>query len=148
MSEQQSTPIQAEKSPGGEQCPTAQSIVPLERWSVQATIVFLVVVCLAVILWAGRATLWPSDPPRTLIRPAVLVQIDINRADDREFALLPGVGPVLAKRIVANRTEQGHFVSIQDLSRVHGIGEKTIARITMYCLPVGGDDTRVALAND
>lgn len=38
------------------------------------------------------------------------------------MALLSGVGPVLASRIVADRSSKGAFESVDDLQRVRGIG--------------------------
>jgi competence protein ComEA len=42
---------------------------------------------------------------------------------------LPGIGPVIAARIVEDRAANGHFGSAQDLLRVSGIGEKKLAGI-------------------
>lgn len=53
------------------------------------------------------------------------VAIDINRADLDELRSLPGIGPVLAERIVAGRP----FAGADDLLRVRGIGPKTVARL-------------------
>lgn len=49
--------------------------------------------------------------------------IDINSADATELQRLPGVGPVLAGRIVAHRDSIGRFESVEDLLDVPGIGE-------------------------
>ena len=62
-------------------------------------------------------------------RDRPLIQIDLNRARARELTLLPGVGPVLARRIVENRNRLGPFESVDALARVDGIGEKTIEGI-------------------
>lgn len=62
-----------------------------------------------------------------------LIEVDLNRAEARELALLPGIGPVLANRIVANRDQLGPFDSVSDLGRVRGIGAKTLARIEPIC---------------
>lgn len=51
--------------------------------------------------------------------------VDVNTADEAELASLPGIGPVIAKRIVAGRP----YASVDDLDRVKGIGEKTLARL-------------------
>ncbi len=72
----------------------------------------------------SRATLTGKEMPRPLG-----LRIDINRAPRRELSLLPGVGPVLAARIVADRESGGNFASLDDLARVPGIGPKTIDRI-------------------
>jgi competence ComEA-like helix-hairpin-helix protein len=54
--------------------------------------------------------------------------IDVNRAGEDELRRLPGVGPVLAARIVAERGN-GPFSSLADLSRVSGIGPAMVERL-------------------
>lgn len=56
-------------------------------------------------------------------------KLDINHATWVEWALLDGIGEILAKRIVADREQNGPFVSIDDLVRVHGIGPKRLAKM-------------------
>ena len=56
-------------------------------------------------------------------------QIDINRASAEELQSLPGVGPAIAERIVADRLENGPFRQYEDLERVTGIGPKLRERI-------------------
>lgn len=63
-----------------------------------------------------------------------LIQIDVNSAESRELALLPGVGPVLANRIVENRVRLGPFRRVDDLGRVHGIGPKTLQQVSHICI--------------
>ncbi len=53
--------------------------------------------------------------------------IDLNLATASELEALPGVGPVLAERIVAFRTERGPFLTVEDLLDVPGIGESKLA---------------------
>jgi len=53
--------------------------------------------------------------------------IDLNLANAKELETLPGVGPVLAQRIVAFRTERGLFIAVEDLLDVPGIGEAKLA---------------------
>lgn len=50
-------------------------------------------------------------------------RIDLNRATAAELTALPGIGPVLAERIVSHREEHGGFRSVEDLRAVSGIGE-------------------------
>jgi competence protein ComEA len=55
--------------------------------------------------------------------------VNVNGADAAALEALPGIGPVLAERIVADRAANGPFVSIQDLDRVSGIGPSLVARL-------------------
>ena len=54
------------------------------------------------------------------------IPININEADSEELQALPGIGPSLAKRIVDYRETHSTFQSLNDLTKVHGIGPKTI----------------------
>lgn len=58
-----------------------------------------------------------------------LAPIDLNTATESDLDTLPGVGPVLAARIVAWREENGTFSSVDELLEVSGIGESTLADI-------------------
>ena len=49
-------------------------------------------------------------------------KLNINRANKSQFDALPGIGPVLASRIIAYRTKNGPFISVDDLQKVSGIG--------------------------
>lgn len=55
------------------------------------------------------------------------VPVNLNTATLEELETLPGVGPVLAQRIVEFRMSQGRFARVEDLQNVTGIGEKTYA---------------------
>ncbi|MGI4894536.1 MAG: ComEA family DNA-binding protein, partial [Janthinobacterium lividum] len=52
--------------------------------------------------------------------------VDLNSATVEELDALPGVGEVLAGRIVAFRTENGPFSAVEDLGEVQGIGPKVL----------------------
>ena len=54
-------------------------------------------------------------------------RIDLNSADAAALDALPGVGPVLAARIIAHRQTHGRFTRVRDLLDVSGIGESTLA---------------------
>lgn len=49
-------------------------------------------------------------------------KLNINRATKAQFDALPGIGPVLAARIVTYRAKNGPFISVDDLQKVSGIG--------------------------
>jgi competence protein ComEA len=53
--------------------------------------------------------------------------ISVNQADASMLEDLPGVGPVLAERIVAHREANGRFETVEDLLEVPGIGEAKLA---------------------
>ena len=63
---------------------------------------------------------------------AALRPIDVNLAGAEELALLPGVGPSLARAIVEDRGARGPFGSLRDLDRVKGVGPGILARIGPY----------------
>jgi len=67
-------------------------------------------------------------------------KIDINEANWPEFALLPGVGETLARRIVDSRENDGPFLDHDDLRRVRGIGPKTLDAARPYLLPMPDAD--------
>jgi len=55
--------------------------------------------------------------------------LELNRADAKDFESLPGIGPVLAQRVIDYRTTVGKFETIDDLRAVKGIGPKIFERI-------------------
>ena len=55
--------------------------------------------------------------------------LDLNLATGEQIETLPGVGPVLAKRIIAWRDSLGGFKKTDDLMAVPGIGSKRLAKL-------------------
>ena len=64
---------------------------------------------------AARRTTSPANPPDES-------PIDLNRATAEELEGVRGIGPALAARIIARRTEVGGFSRVEDLLEVRGIG--------------------------
>ena len=58
--------------------------------------------------------------------------IYVNTAKKEELINLPNVGPVMAERIIRFREDFGMFKSIDDLTRVKGIGPKTLDKMRKY----------------
>lgn len=58
--------------------------------------------------------------------------VNINRASVEELQQLPGVGPVLAERILEYRRQHGRFNSVEELMEVRGIGAKRLEDMRPY----------------
>ncbi len=79
----------------------------------------LAAVNLARVLADGEQVVVPG--PRT-VEVSGSDALDLNSADVAALDALPGIGPVLAARIVAWRTAHGQFSSVDELAEVSGIG--------------------------
>jgi competence protein ComEA len=55
--------------------------------------------------------------------------VNLNRATISQLDSLDGIGPVIAKRIIAYRTINGPFTAVEDLLKVSGIGDAKFAQI-------------------
>lgn len=55
--------------------------------------------------------------------------VNINTASQAQLEALPGVGPTLAQRIIAYRSESGRFTRVEDLLKVSGLGAALLDRI-------------------
>lgn len=56
--------------------------------------------------------------------------VDVNTAGTAELDALPGIGPVLAQRIVGFREANGPFTSVDEIVEVPGIGDAVLASLT------------------
>ena len=62
--------------------------------------------------------------------PGGTALIDLNSADAARLQELPGVGPVLAERIIGYREEIGRFEDVGQLREVSGIGDARFAELS------------------
>ena len=83
-------------------------------------------------------------PPETLPpdltlpqAPEITFPIDINRATRRELMALPGIGDVLAERILDYRAFHGRFTAPEQLLQVEGIGKTRLEEI-LDLIVIGG----------
>ena len=89
-------------------------------------------VALTLILGVGLAGLalmgWQRGHP---LRPPQFVELKVrvNVATPTELAALPGIGPVLAKRIAEHRRRHGRFLTLSDLSQVKGVTPKVLEKV-------------------
>ena len=66
--------------------------------------------------------------------PLMSEQININTATADQLALLPGIGTRTAQAIIAYRVQHGPFKTVGDLTKVRGIGEKTLEGLREHIL--------------
>lgn len=81
---------------------------------------------------ARKPEVTPPAPAREAPPPSIAVRINVNTADAAQLDLLPGVGPVIAERIIAERVANGPFRTLRDLERVRGIGPKTVEKLAAH----------------
>lgn len=58
--------------------------------------------------------------------------VNINTANATQLTQLPGVGPAIAQKIIDYRTANGSFTSVDDLTKVPGIGAAKLAQIKSH----------------
>ena len=76
-----------------------------------------------------------SRRPSASADPLRAGALDVDRASVPEWIRLPGIGPSLAARIVADREARGPFGAPEGLLRVPGIGPKTLEKIRLFLAP-------------
>ncbi|MCK9246146.1 MAG: helix-hairpin-helix domain-containing protein [Anaerolineaceae bacterium] len=92
---------------------------------------------LAAVLSDGQRLYIPSlqEEQASLETESRLTEIDvskpinINTASQEELEDLPGIGKVRAEAIIAFRTQNGYFLTIEDILKVNGIGDATFAQL-------------------
>jgi DNA uptake protein ComE-like DNA-binding protein len=73
-----------------------------------------------------------AEAPERAYRAKTYQRLDINQADSAAWESLPGIGPVLARRIIRFREAIGGFDSPGQLAEVYGLPEETFERILPY----------------
>jgi competence protein ComEA len=67
-------------------------------------------------------------------KPVIHSRLDLNRASAGELESLPGIGTVLAQRVIAFRESVGRFQKIEDLRGVKGIGAKKFEGLKSFVM--------------
>lgn len=73
-----------------------------------------------------EASTSPGEEPRM---PGATATLDLNVASATELEALPGIGPVLAQRIVEHRDAYGPFASVDGLLEVSGVGPAVLEKL-------------------
>lgn len=60
------------------------------------------------------------------------IPLDINSMDEADFVRVPGIGPVLAGRIVAYRQNNGGLMATHELLAIEGVGEKKYSHLLKF----------------
>ena len=93
-------------------------------------------------LWNGSAVNLTGQPDGSLLltvdhmtvpeKMILGIPLDIGVMSEADFSCLPGIGPVLAGRIVARRHKNGGMLTVGDLAGINGIGEKKYKMLCKY----------------
>ena len=78
-----------------------------------------------------------TTAPETTAATMPHYPLDLNTATKELLMTLPGVGEVLAQRILDYRTVHGPFSSVEELNQVEGIGDGKLDKIREY-ITIGG----------
>ena len=78
-------------------------------------------VAVAALVALAAAPVFAADAPSGVV--------NVNTATAEQLALLPGVGPAVAGRIIEHRQKNGDFKKAEDLLLVKGIGEKSFEKM-------------------
>ena len=82
------------------------------------------------------ASVAPSRTPRSAPQAAATATtqfpINLNTATADQLEAIPGIGPVLAQRIIEYRQTRGRFQSVDELLEVRGIGAKRLENMRPY----------------
>jgi competence protein ComEA len=113
----------------GNKSPRPPVWTPAATWTLAA----VSAVALALVAWRGYGlSRWSTRPPDIEKGVVPLAPLDLNRSSATDLENVPGLGPVLAGRIVEQRQRQGDFRSLDELRKVQGIGPATLERIRPF----------------
>jgi competence protein ComEA len=67
-------------------------------------------------------------------------KVNINTATESQIALLPGIGPKIAGKVINYRADNGNFKTAEDIKKVKGVGNKKFEKMRDYII-IEGDTT-------
>ena len=94
----------------------------------------LITLLLCSTVWVVLSPLAHKPPEAPRRKPVASGKITINTATVDQLALLPGIGTKTAQAIIEYRAQHGSFKTVSDLTKVRGIGEKTLEGLREHIL--------------
>jgi competence protein ComEA len=73
-----------------------------------------------------------SSSEKVTTEKAAVKNIDINSANKETLTQIPGIGPKTADSILTYRKANGEFKSVNDLTNVKGIGDKSLKKMKPF----------------
>lgn len=91
-------------------------------------------------IYQAVSTAPETQAPTEETGPVVIWPLNINTVTAEELELLPGIGPVLAQRIVDYRNSHGGYRAVEELLQVKGIGDSRLKDILdLITVETGGN---------
>lgn len=132
-------------APASPSVPHTPPIASAAKWGAVAVLGIVAIVAVVWVILSNRTrpAIVPAPPsasanetpaPTAHTPPAQTggSLLDINTATAAQLEHLPGIGPAIAARIIADRTKHGKYTSVDQLDRVEGIGPKTLDKLRPY----------------
>ena len=94
----------------------------------------LVTLLLSFTVWIVLSPLSQKTPEAARRKPLLSEKTNLNTATVDQLALLPGIGTMTAQAIIKYRAQHGPFKTVHDLTKIRGIGEKTLEGVREHIL--------------
>jgi len=106
-----------------------------DRWQLRRREVMALIMIISALAVVNSINLVRNERARhgnILIVEQGNIEISLNAASPAQLTEVPGIGPVLARRIVEYREQKGGFRTLEELKEIRGIGDNTFQKICPY----------------